>query len=210
MTTLQDAQQFIGRTAVDSEGSKIGPIGQVYLAGQTGEPVWVTVTTGRHGTRQSFAPVHGSEFEGDQVRLAVSKDLVKDAPRVEADQELSEQEERTLFEHYGVPYTTEGSTTAQGAPGTAQGASGTSEGASGTAQSVPGGYGVDETGDRGGPGHDVSGPSTDDAMTRSEEELRVGTTQRESGRVRTCDRLVGPLGGLAAQTHLCGPPNSTC
>jgi uncharacterized protein (TIGR02271 family) len=33
-------------------------------------------------------------------------------------------------------------------------------------------------------GTDVSGPTTDDAMTRSEEELRVGTTQRERGRVR--------------------------
>jgi uncharacterized protein (TIGR02271 family) len=33
-------------------------------------------------------------------------------------------------------------------------------------------------------GRDVSGPTTDDAMTRSEEELRVGTTQRERGRAR--------------------------
>jgi uncharacterized protein (TIGR02271 family) len=36
----------------------------------------------------------------------------------------------------------------------------------------------------GGPGRDVSGRNTDDAMTRSEEELRVGTAERESGRVR--------------------------
>jgi uncharacterized protein (TIGR02271 family) len=40
---------------------------------------------------------------------------------------------------------------------------------------------ADETG---GPGRDVSGRNTDDAMTRSEEELRVGTAERESGRVR--------------------------
>jgi uncharacterized protein (TIGR02271 family) len=33
-------------------------------------------------------------------------------------------------------------------------------------------------------GRDVSGPTTDDAMTRSEEELRVGTRERESGRAR--------------------------
>ena len=35
-----------------------------------------------------------------------------------------------------------------------------------------------------GNGHDASGPTTDDAMTRSEEELRVGTERREAGRVR--------------------------
>jgi uncharacterized protein (TIGR02271 family) len=33
-------------------------------------------------------------------------------------------------------------------------------------------------------GRDTSGPTTDDAMTRSEEELRVGKTEREAGRVR--------------------------
>jgi uncharacterized protein (TIGR02271 family) len=33
-------------------------------------------------------------------------------------------------------------------------------------------------------GRDTSGPTTDNAMTRSEEELRVGTAQRERGRVR--------------------------
>jgi uncharacterized protein (TIGR02271 family) len=33
-------------------------------------------------------------------------------------------------------------------------------------------------------GHDTSGPTTDDAMTRSEEELRVGTATRERGRAR--------------------------
>jgi uncharacterized protein (TIGR02271 family) len=33
-------------------------------------------------------------------------------------------------------------------------------------------------------GGDVSGPTTDDAMTRSEEELQVGTAERETGRAR--------------------------
>ncbi|HMJ04022.1 MAG TPA: PRC and DUF2382 domain-containing protein [Conexibacter sp.] len=40
-----------------------------------------------------------------------------------------------------------------------------------------------DVGDR-SEGYDVSGPTTDDAMTRSEEELRVGTTRRERGRAR--------------------------
>ncbi|MDP9496948.1 MAG: YsnF/AvaK domain-containing protein [Actinomycetota bacterium] len=37
---------------------------------------------------------------------------------------------------------------------------------------------------RGTVGRDTSGPTTDDAMTRSEERLRVGTEQRETGRAR--------------------------
>ncbi len=39
-------------------------------------------------------------------------------------------------------------------------------------------------------GNDVSGPETDQAMTRSEEELRVGTQQTESGRVRLRKHIV--------------------
>ena len=35
-----------------------------------------------------------------------------------------------------------------------------------------------------GPGVDTSGRNTDEAMTRSEEELQVGKTEREAGRVR--------------------------
>ena len=56
MTTRQDVQQFIGRTAVDSEGSNVGKIGQVYLDEQTGSPLWITVAAGMLGPKQSFAP----------------------------------------------------------------------------------------------------------------------------------------------------------
>jgi uncharacterized protein (TIGR02271 family) len=54
-------------------------------------------------------------------------------------------------------------------------------------------YGIDYTAEgsvtakdhaRGAVGHDTSGPTTDEAMTRSEEELRVGKTSRERGRAR--------------------------
>jgi uncharacterized protein (TIGR02271 family) len=48
-------------------------------------------------------------------------------------------------------------------------------------------YGVGGSGTGGSEqpaGRDMSGPTTDDAMTRSEEELRVGTAQRERGRAR--------------------------
>ena len=54
-------------------------------------------------------------------------------------------------------------------------------------------YGIDYTtegsvtatdGARGAVGRDTSGPTTDSAMTRSEEELRVGTAEREVGRAR--------------------------
>jgi uncharacterized protein (TIGR02271 family) len=151
---------------VGADGQKIGKISDIYEDPDTGKPEWATVNTGLLGTKSSFVPLAGAAPSGEDVRARVTKDQVKDAPGVENDGALSEDEERRLFEHYGVPYTSAGSTTAQGAP-------------------TGGGHATGDGGDRtGGPGHDISGPNTDDAMTRSEEELRVGTQHREAGRAR--------------------------
>ena len=79
--TMQNPQDLEGRTAVDADGAKIGKIGQVYLDDQGGQPLWVTISTGLFGTKESFAPLYGSQADGDNVRLAVTKDMVKDAPR---------------------------------------------------------------------------------------------------------------------------------
>jgi PRC-barrel domain len=100
MTTPQDPQQYIHRAAVDAEGNRIGKISQVYLDDKTGQPLWVLVETGLFGTRQSFAPIHGSRFEGELVALAVSKDQVKDAPNIEGDAHLSDSEQGALRQYY--------------------------------------------------------------------------------------------------------------
>ncbi len=162
MPEITDAYQWHGRTMVGSDGEKIGKISEIYEDPQTGKPEWATVSSGLFGTKSNFVPLAGASPDGEDVRAQVTNDQVKDAPGVENDGELSELEERRLFEHYNVPYTSEGTTTAQGAPAN----------------------------DGGTVGRDTSGPETDEAMTRSEEELRVGTTQRESGRARLRKHVV--------------------
>jgi uncharacterized protein (TIGR02271 family) len=162
MSEMTDAYQWHGRTMIGSDGEKIGKISEIYEDPQTGKPEWATVSSGLFGTRSNFVPLAGASPEGEDARVPLTKDQVKDAPGVEADGELSEQEEQRLFEYYGVPYTTKGSTTAQGQPDTSR----------------------REHVDEGAVGRDVSGPETDEAMTRSEEELHVGTEQRERGRAR--------------------------
>ncbi len=161
MTEMTEAYEWQGRTMVGSDGEKIGKIGDIYEDPQTGKPEWATVNTGLFGMKSNFVPLAGASPDGENVRVPVTKDQVKDAPSVDPDGELSEREETKLFEHYDVPYTQEGSVTAQGQP---------------AGEERP-------AADR-ATGHETSGLSTDDAMTRSEEELRVGTAERESGRVR--------------------------
>jgi len=171
MTDPQSIEDVIGRTAVDVDGQKIGKIGQVYLDDRTGEPQWVTISTGLFGTKESFAPLQGMTRSGDDVRLAVSKDLVKDAPSVDADGHLDDSQNDALFAHYSGYYAD-------------------SPAVSGTDTSGTQGYDTQDrdTHDydttRETTGHDTSGPNTDTAMTRSEERLRVGTERVEAGRAR--------------------------
>jgi len=100
MTTTEDLQNMEGQTAVDMNGAKLGKIGQIYVDDQTGQPLWVTITTGMFGTKQSFAPLHGSRSDGGALHLAVTKDMVTDAPGVEADGHIEDAENEALYTYY--------------------------------------------------------------------------------------------------------------
>jgi sporulation protein YlmC with PRC-barrel domain len=102
MRSLEDVQAWRGMTMVDADGAKLGTVEDVYLDRQTGEPEWVTVRTGLFGRKRSFVPIRYAEPTGEEeIRVPVGKEVVKDAPKIEPDGELSPEEERTLYEHYG-------------------------------------------------------------------------------------------------------------
>ena len=176
MPGMADAYEWQGRTMVDSDGEKIGKVSQIYEDPATGNPEWATVSSGLFGNKSNFVPLTGASLDGDDVRAQVTKDQVKDAPGVADDDDLSEQEERRLFEHYGVPYTTEGSTTAQRPP---QASPDEADPPSAGAQA-----------DRGDEGHDVGGASTDNETSRPEQGTEAGTRQPEGGRRRLRRYLV--------------------
>jgi uncharacterized protein (TIGR02271 family) len=162
MNATEEITQLRGATLVDRDGGKIGSIDEIYADQDTGKPEWMAVRTGLFGTRLTFVPLVEAQRDGDQVRVPYDKAQVKDAPNVDPDGELSQDEEANLYSHYGIEY------------GEARSDSGLPEGGTGGT--------VDDA--AGTVGRDVSGPTTDDAMTRSEEELRVGTARHEAGRAR--------------------------
>jgi uncharacterized protein (TIGR02271 family) len=132
--------EWRGSTAVDSDGQKIGTIEEIYMDADTGRPEWLAVKTGMFGSKVSFVPIAEASASNGDVRVPYDKQQIKEAPNAEADGELSQQEEASLYRHYGLP--------------------------------------------EGDGRQDTSGPTSDDAMTRSEEELRVGKSSRETGRAR--------------------------
>jgi len=161
--TQQDISAIIGSNAVDNDGDKLGKVGQVYLDDQTGSPEWATISTGLFGTSETFVPLTDASVSGGTLRVPYEKARVKDAPRVDADQgHLSPAEEEELYRYYGIGTGTAGYTDTTRETAVTTG----TENRHGTV------------------GHDTSGPTTDDAMTRSEERLNVGTQTVESGRAR--------------------------
>ncbi len=167
---IDTVQAWPGRTMIDPAGSKIGTIADIYLDDDTGQPEWATVTTGLFGTKQSFVPLDQAEAMGDSVQVPYDKDRVRSAPGMQTEDRLAQDEEAELYRHYGLDYTE--SRSDSGLP------------AGTTGENIdPRDRVYDDVRDT-AVGRDMSGPTTDDAMTRSEEELRVGTTRRERGRVR--------------------------
>src|SRR5215212_1458239 len=106
MTTLQKDRilQHRGDDLFDREGDKIGRIEEIYLDAESNEPEWALVNTGLFGTKQTFVPLsQASESDGTLV-VPFDKATVKDAPKVEADGQLTEREEAELYRYYGMEY----------------------------------------------------------------------------------------------------------
>ena len=174
-TTLD---QLEGRPVIDPDGDKVGTVADVYFDKETGEPEWVLVSTGLFGGKHSFVPLAAADVGGDVVRVAHRKDVVKDAPRLDDDGELSEEEEMELARHYGIDYSESASDSGlpqAAAPAPVARDTGTDDRQGRLEETVA---------------EDTSGRETDRAMTRSEEELQVAKRRRPSQLVRLRKEIV--------------------
>jgi len=163
MISEQNIAALIGTDVIDSDGDRIGNVGQIYVDPATGRPTWATVKTGFFGLSESFVPLEQADQVDGDIRVPYTKATVKDAPNIDPDAELSDEEQDRLYDYY------QGTGTGGYADGTGIGTTG-----AGTSQNYT----------SASEGYDTSGPTTDDAMTRSEERLRVGTERVETGRAR--------------------------
>lgn len=96
---------WVGRTLKDRAGHKIGKVEDIYTDDDTGQPEWLSVTTGLFGSNVSFVPVAGATALGDdELQVQFPKEQVKDAPNAGSDDRLSPEEEARLYAHYGFDY----------------------------------------------------------------------------------------------------------
>lgn len=204
MISQEQIPAVVDHMIYDAEGKKIGEARHVFLDERTGEPEWATVRTGLFGTQETFVPIHEGRVVGDHLEVPVAKTKVKDAPHMDVEHgRLTEQQERELYNFYGFDWDDAATQAGLGASGASSSTytAGETDTAGTEAKSpedqpvqepgaVPAGAasaGAVPYGREGG----SSGPSIGhDAMTRSEERLRVGTERFETGRARLVKYVV--------------------
>ncbi|GAA3383799.1 PRC and DUF2382 domain-containing protein [Cryptosporangium minutisporangium] len=181
MLTKEQLPRVMNATACDPAGDKIGTIAQVYLDEETDQPEFATVRTGMFGTKESFVPLADAEIRGGQVVVHVDKEQVKAAPTMEPEGPaggLTEEQIDELYRHYHLEsphHAATSDTSDTSAPFGAPMTHGTSTASTASTMPPKPGPGLHATTRR---------PGAGDAMTRSEERMRVGTRSEETGRVR--------------------------
>jgi uncharacterized protein (TIGR02271 family) len=176
MIGTDDINRLNGTDVHSTDGDKVGTAGQVYLDDRTGRPEWVTVRTGLFGTKESFVPLNQADLSGDRITVPFDKARVKNAPRIDPDGDLSPAEEDELYTYYGL-------TSAGGRLSDTDTTTDTAETTSVDRRDRDRDGVYDDVEGR-TVGRDTSGPTTDDAMTRSEERLIAGTRTEQTGRAR--------------------------
>ncbi|WP_181796849.1 PRC-barrel domain-containing protein [Streptomyces sp. WELS2] len=105
MFEASDIREWRGHDVVDTDGHKIGVLESVYVDTATDQPYFATVTVGVLSRRRLvFVPLTDATVGPGYLKVAQSKDVVKKAPSIETDGELTAAAEPEVFAHYKLPY----------------------------------------------------------------------------------------------------------
>ncbi|HEX7270071.1 MAG TPA: PRC-barrel domain-containing protein, partial [Streptosporangiaceae bacterium] len=90
LPTIDQARSWRGLTLVATDNEPVGRIEAIYVDRTTRQPEWALVHTGLFGSARTFVPLADAAQQGDIVRVPHEPSVVREAPRLEQDAELSE------------------------------------------------------------------------------------------------------------------------
>jgi sporulation protein YlmC with PRC-barrel domain len=180
MPAPRSALDWEGQTILDRDGDRVGRIEEIFLVEETGRPEWALVRLGRLKSRTTLVPLTDAKPGDDGIRVGFGKDLVADAPPIEADSdEPSEREVSAVYRHYGID---------EGGPSTNGNAGAVSNGAShGDLRDAPVGEVVKRV--------------SDEARTLLGQEARLAKAEM-TGKVKDVGIGAGMFGGAGYVAHL--------
>ncbi len=87
---------------VDQDAATVGTITAFYLDRATGLPTWALVHTGWFTDAQTLVPLTHAVETNEEIRIPYAKAFIQQAPRLQAHQELSPDDEVVLSGYYGL------------------------------------------------------------------------------------------------------------
>jgi uncharacterized protein (TIGR02271 family) len=190
-------ERFAGYTVYDANHEKIGKVDDVFVD-ENDNPEYVGVKTGFLGTKSTLIPIELVRMNDRRglVEIAADKDMVKDGPSFDDDEEITPEYEDRVRAHYGLNKGWQG-TVQRGAYGDyyehAEDYPSRSTVVVGSANHEQHSDYRERTRSReedlGAAAKDTSGDEEELRVHRVEEELRAGTREREAGTVNVRKRV---------------------
>lgn len=97
---IDTALRWRGSKVRAEDGDELGRLTELYLDGDS-RPAWAGVKRGLLGGTETIVPLAGAEEVDGDLRLPHHRRLFDEAPDVDPDVELTEQEESVLLDHWG-------------------------------------------------------------------------------------------------------------
>ena len=191
----KNIKDLFDATAYDKAGEKLGSVKEVFVDEQTGQPTFVEVNHGLFGMNSSLVPLRGHDFNGDELKLAFSKDRIEGAPDFDSDKPLTPEAQADIFKHYNLENVQDVTTYRDERAGTTTGAGAAGAGVAGAGVAGAGAHANDETvttertattnrdaATDTTAGHNLT--DNDNELIRSEERLDVNKERVSTGEAR--------------------------
>lgn len=102
MLGYKEAEKLEGRTVVSADGETLGRFEDAYVDHETHQAEWALVTADALGRTQFLVPLRDAEVAKETVTVAYSAQAVRSQPVIDAEGEITAEEEADLYEHYGM------------------------------------------------------------------------------------------------------------
>lgn len=94
--------RLFGAEVADSQGNKLGTVDGVWIDDATNALEFVSVKTGWLMGKSHMIPTANAQVSEGSITVPYPQDQIKDAPSFRADDELSPQDEDSIYSYYGL------------------------------------------------------------------------------------------------------------
>jgi hypothetical protein len=104
MVVAENIALWKGKDVFDPGNEKLGKFDELFYDGESDVPAYAGVKGGLVTKHLTLVPLMGAAVGPDFVRVSVTKEKFKNAPSFGADEELSSEDEASVYGYYDLAY----------------------------------------------------------------------------------------------------------